>query len=183
MACENLSLGRLKPCKDSVGGIKNVYFINYGDMDGIVYDTVDTDAIDELGTAVSCYKYDVHFASSLTQNIQSSAENGTTAFEQVLELSLPRLSKEDHKEIKLISYGHPHVVVEDQNGHFFVAGLHNGMEVTGGTIVTGTNMGDLSGYTLTLTGMEKIPANFIATSKVEGTSDLVDAGGVIVEGV
>ena len=176
MACENLSLGRLKPCKDSVGGIQAVYFINYGDLGPVTYNASDTDVIDSIGTAVSCYKYDVHFASSLTQNIQSSTENGTVAFEQVLELSMPKLSKEDNKEIKLIAYGHPHIVIEDQNGSFFLAGTVNGMEVTGGTIVTGTAMGDLSGYTLTLTGMEKIPANFLE-------STLTAAGGTIVLGV
>ena len=169
MSCENLSLGRLKPCKGSVGGIKNIYFINYGDVDGIAYNATDGDVIDTLGTSVSAYKYDVHFSSSLTQNVQASAENGTVAFEQVLEVSLPKLTKEDHKEIKLIAFGHPHVVVEDQNDNFFVAGLINGMEVTGGT------MGDMSGYTLTLTGMEKAPANFLDT-------DLVTAGGSIVSG-
>ena len=36
------------------------------------------------------------------------------------------------------------------------------MDVNGGTVVTGAAMGDLSGYTLTLQGMEKKPANFIA---------------------
>ena len=176
MACENLSLGRLKPCKDSVGGLKAVYFINYGELGPITFDSSDTDVIDSIGTGVSCYKYDVHFSSSLTQNIQASMENGTVAFEQVVELSMPRLSKEDNKEIKLISYGHPHIVVEDQNGSFFLAGTVNGMEVTGGTIVTGTAMGDMSGYTLTLTGMERTPANFLA-------SDLATAGGTVVEGV
>ena len=176
MPCENLSLGRLKPCKDSVGGIQAIYFINYGSMGPITYDVTDTDVIDSIGTGVSCYKYDVHFASSLTQNIQSSTENGTVAFEQVLEISMPKLSKEDNKEIKLIAYGHPHIVVEDQNGSFFLAGTVNGCEVTGGTIVTGTAMGDMSGYTLTLTGMERTPANFLA-------SDLTAAGGTIVPGV
>jgi hypothetical protein len=163
MACENLSLGRLKPCKDSVGGINAIYFVNYGAITALSFNSADTDVIETLGasgTEVSAYKYDVHFSSSLTQNIQSSTENGTTAFEQVLEVSMPRLTKEDHKEIKLISYGHPHVIVEDQNGNLFLSGLRNGMEVTGGTIVTGTAMGDMSGYTLTLTGMEKVPANF-----------------------
>ena len=175
MACENLSLGRLKPCKDTVGGIKNIYFVDYGDFTGIVYNSTDTDVIDDLAASFSAYKYEVHFSSSFTQNIQSSMENGTTAFEQVLEVTLPKLTKEDHKELKLISFGHPHVIVEDQNGSFFVAGLLNGMSVTGGTIVTGLNMGDLSGYTLTLTGMEKVPANFLDTN-------IVDAGGTIVSG-
>jgi len=175
MACENLSLGRLKPCKDTVGGIKNIYFVNYGDFDGIVYNATDTDVIDDLAASFNAYKYEVHFSSSFTQNIQSSMENGTTAFEQVLEVTLPKLTKEDHKELKLVSFGHPHVIVEDQNGNFFVSGLLNGMAVTGGTIVTGLNMGDLSGYTLTLTGMEKVPANFLDTN-------IVDAGGTIVSG-
>lgn len=175
MACENLSLGRLKPCKDTVGGIKNIYFVDYGDFTGIVYNATDTDVIDDLAASFSAYKYEVHFSSSFTQNIQSSMENGTTAFEQVLEVTLPKLTKEDHKELKLISFGHPHVIVEDQNGNFFVSGLLNGMAVTGGTIVTGLNMGDLSGYTLTLTGMEKVPANFLDTN-------IVDAGGTIVSG-
>jgi hypothetical protein len=175
MACENLSLGRLKPCKDSVGGLKAVYFINYGDITALTYDSTDTDVIDSIGTGVSAYKYDVHFMSSLTQNVQASVENGTVAFEQVLELSLPKLTKEDHKEIKLLAHGSPHVVVEDQNGGWFLAGAVNGMDVTAGTVVTGTAMGDMSGYTLTLTGMERMPANFLV-------SDLTAAGGTIVSG-
>jgi hypothetical protein len=36
------------------------------------------------------------------------------------------------------------------------------MEVTGGSIATGTAFGDLSGYSLTLTGQELKPANFIS---------------------
>jgi hypothetical protein len=175
MACENLSLGRLKPCKDTVGGIKNIYFVDYGDFTGIAYNVTDTDVIDDLAASFTAYKYEVHFSSSFTQNIQSSMENGTTAFEQVLEVTLPKLTKEDHKELKLISFGHPHVIVEDQNGNFFVSGLYNGMSVTGGTIVTGLNMGDLSGYTLSLSGMEKVPANFLDTT-------IVAAGGTIVSG-
>ena len=42
-------------------------------------------------------------------------------------------------------------------------GLQHGADVSGGTIVTGAAMGDLSGYTLTLTGMEVKPANFVAS--------------------
>ena len=43
-----------------------------------------------------------------------------------------------------------------------IVGLEHGADVSGGTIVTGAAMGDLSGYTLTLTGMETKPANFVA---------------------
>ena len=40
-------------------------------------------------------------------------------------------------------------------------GADNGAEVSGGTIVTGAGMGDLSGYTLSLSGQELKPANFL----------------------
>jgi hypothetical protein len=53
------------------------------------------------------------------------------------------------------------------------------MDVTGGTVVTGGAMGDLSGYTLVLTGMEKAPANFFEATTEAG---LTSAGFTIVAG-
>lgn len=160
MACD-LSLGRLEPCKDSVGGLKAIYFVNFGDIASWTPDLVNTDVIDAVTGSPSAYKYEIKGASSFTQNIQSDRLTGTTAFEQVLEVTLKKLTAADHKELKLLSYGRPHVIVEDYNGNFFLAGLEHGMEVTGGTIVTGAAMNELSGYTLTLTGMERVPANFL----------------------
>lgn len=160
MACD-ISLGRIEPCKDSVGGLKALYFLNYGDIASVTYDVTDTDVISAITGTPSAYKYDIKGNSTFTQNINSSREAGTTAFEQVLEVTLHKLSKEDHKEIKLLTFGRPHVIVEDYNGNYFVAGLEHGMEVTGGTIVTGGAMNELSGYTLTMTGMERVPANFL----------------------
>ena len=160
MSC-NLSLFRTEPCKDSVGGLDKVYFVNYGTMGDITYDSTNADSIEAVSGTPSAYEYDIKGTSSFTQNIQSSRENGTTAFEQVLELSLHKLSVADHKELKLLSWGRPHVIVKDNNGNYFLGGLEHGMDVSGGTVVTGGAMGDLSGYTLTLTGMEKVPANFL----------------------
>jgi hypothetical protein len=137
MACD-LSSGRLEVCKDSVGGLKAVYFVNYGDIGAITYDVTNTDVIDSV-------------------------------------TDTPSASVKDHKELKLMAYGRPNVIVEDNNGNFFLAGLENGCDVTGGTIVTGGAMGDLSGYTLTLTGQEKVPANFIGDT-------LADAGFTVVVG-
>jgi hypothetical protein len=165
MSCD-LSSGRLEVCKDSVGGLKAVYFVNFGDATGYTYDGTNTDVIDSVAGTPTAYKYDLKGASTFTQNINSSRENGTTFYEQVLELTFKKLTIKDHKELKLMAYGRPQVVVEDNNGNFFYAGLQHGMDVTGGTIVTGGAMGDLSGYTLTLTGMEKAPANFIGDTLV-----------------
>jgi len=160
MACD-LSTGRTVPCKDVVGGIKAVYFANYGTLGTPTYDVTDTDAIDSFGGTPTAYEYDVKGNSSFEQTITSSRENGTTFFEQTLNLTFTKLDKATHKELKLMAYGRPHVFVEDYNGNIFVMGLLHGAEVTGGTIVTGAAMGDLSGYTLTLTAQEQVPANFL----------------------
>jgi len=158
MACD-LTLGRLEPCKDTVGGLKAIYFVNYGDI--TAYTLEATDEISAVTGTPSCYQYDIKSASSFTQNVQSDRATGTTSYEQVLELTLKKLTVADHKELKLLTYGRPNVLVEDYNGNIFIAGLEHGMEVTGGTIVSGAAMNELSGYTLTLTGMEKLPANFL----------------------
>ena len=161
MACD-LSIGRKVPCKDVLGGITKVYFVNFGDLGTVT--TNSGDEISDMTGTASAFQYDVKGNSSLEQAITSSRENGTTFFEQTLTLSLPKLSKEDNKEIKLLSYGRPHIVVEDYNGNAMMCGVDSGCEVTGGSIATGAAMGDMSGYSLTLVGTEKLPAQFIESA-------------------
>lgn len=159
MACD-VTLGRLEGCKSFVGGIKAVYFINYGSMGAVTIGT--SDEISDLAGTFSAYKYDIKGAgNNLEQQVVSSRDNGTTYWSQILNLQFKGLSKEDNKQVKLLAYGRPHIVVEDNNGNAMLVGLERGAEVTGGTIVTGVAMGDLSGYTLNFTGEEKLPANFI----------------------
>ena len=159
MACD-LTRGRKEPCKDVVGGIRAVYFTDFGDLGTI---TLTDDEITDMSGTFTAFKYEVKGNSSFEQNITSSRENGTTFFEQTLNLTLHKLSKEDNKELKLIAFGRPHIAVEDYNGSVFLMGRQHGADVSGGTIVTGAAMGDLSGYTLTLTAMETLPANFVAS--------------------
>ena len=163
MACD-LNIGRAVGCKDVVGGIKSVYFVDFGDFGTIAYDATNTDAIETIAGSPTAFQYDVKGNSSFTQNVNSSRENGTTFYEQVLELTFTKLDKQSHKELKLMAFGRPHVFVEDYNGNIFLMGLEFGAEITGGTIVTGAAMGDLSGYTLSLTAQEKLPANFLDAS-------------------
>jgi hypothetical protein len=175
MACD-ISRGRLEECKDSVGGISAIYFVNKGDLGAITYDNTDTDVIEAVAGTPIAYKFDVRGTSSFTETPTVSRDNGTAFFEQAMELVLPKLTKKDHNTIKLLAYGSPHVIIEDNNGNFFLAGLEYGMDISGGSIATGAAMGDMSGYTLSFTGMEKVPANFIG-------EPLADAGFTVVAGV
>ena len=172
MACD-LTLGRKEPCKDVVGGIKNVYFVDFGDMT-LTFDSTDTDVIESVGTSVASFKYEVKGNSSLETTITSSRENGTTFYEATLNVTLTYLDVATQEQIKLLAHGRPQVVVEDYNGNFFLIGKDHGCEVTGGTIVTGAAMGDLSGFTLVLTAQETAPPFFCATGPTDDSGTPID---------
>lgn len=175
MSCD-ITRGRLEPCKNSAGGLRAVYLVNFGEIGAITYDVTDTDVITAVAGSPDAFKYELKGDSSYEETINSDRNTGTTFFTQTLNLSLKKLTKKDHKEIKLLAHGLTNVIVEDNNGNFFLAGLKRGMDVTGGTIVTGGALGDMSGYTLTLVGEEPVPANFLA-------SDPTTAGFTVVVGV
>jgi len=161
MACL-LANGRAEACKDSVGGLKNIYFANYGiNLANVTYDNTDTDLITAVSGITSLYKFELKGTNSIEQTITSSRENGTTMVEQTLSIQLKKQDVATTKNVKLLAYGRPHVVVEDNNGNYFLAGLERGLDVTTGTISGGTALGDFNGYSLTFVGMEKIPANFL----------------------
>lgn len=171
MSCD-ISHGRIEPCKDAVGGLKNLYILNYGmyDETDITYDTAlgYEDQITAINlspiapaTTAFIYKFELKGTNSFEQTITSSRENGTTFFEQVLTVTLKKQDAITHKQIKLLSYGRPNIIVENNNGQYFIAGLLRGMDVTAGTISNGTALGDMNGYSLTFTGQEATPANFL----------------------
>ena len=172
MSCDFISTGRALACKDSVGGIKAVIFVPNDSSNKIVAATTDstTGAIDSLSADVAgAYKYELKGTSSLEETITASADNGTVFYEQALNLTLPKLSATDTKEIKLLAASRPQIIVQDYNNNYMVVGLENGADVSGGTIVTGTAMGDMSGYTLVFSGMETAPASHIEVFDDSGT--------------
>jgi hypothetical protein len=86
------------------------------------------------------------------------------------------------KQMKLLAWGRPHVVIKTNANNFFIAGLRNGMDVTTGLISNGTAMGDLNGYTLTLVGQEAIPANHLLVTGNFADADLIGASKVFTGG-
>jgi F420-0:gamma-glutamyl ligase len=55
------------------------------------------------------------------------------------------------------------VIFTDNNGKVFLIGYSRGAVVSAGTSVTGTAVGDLNGYTLTLTAQEPAMAFEVAS--------------------
>ena len=164
MACL-LTKSRAEVCKEFVGGIKSIYFINYNDSANLVPTySITAGAEDSIATitgVTTLYKYDLKGANSFEQTITSSRENGTTFVEQTLTFTIKGLDAVTTKQMKLLAWGRPQVVIRTNANNFFIAGLFNGMDVTTGTISNGTAMGDLNGYTMTLVGNEKYSCKII----------------------
>jgi len=177
MACD-INLGRLEPCKDSVGGITAIYIGGAYTDNLLTTATISADGeVTAFVAALTFYKYDLKGANSFDQTNENSRENGTSFWTQTGTVVLKKQDKATTAQLKLLSYGRPQIIVEDYNGNFYLAGIENGVEVTVNT-ATGAGMGDLNGYNLTLTGMEKSPANFMLPAIIGDTTNTVIVVGV-----
>jgi hypothetical protein len=160
MAC-NLSAGRNEVCKDSIGGLAGVYFLNYTTGS---FTKNGSGEITAFPSGSTVYYYQLKGTSAYTETVNSSRDNGTTFFSQELVLNLKKLTNEMTTQLKLMAYGRPQIVVWTMNGDALLVGETEGADVTAGTIQTGAGMGDLYGYSVTFTGQEKLPAAFISGS-------------------
>ena len=171
MSCDIIS-GRIEECKSSVSGLKSIYLINYESLnsDDATYDTVTANHEDELiswtpvdtASALTLYKFELKSTTnSFVTAINSSRDNGTTFFEQTLVAALKRQDVVTHKNVKLLAYGRPRIVVRSMTDQFFLMGLDQGADVSAGEVSTGAALGDFNGYSLTFTAMEELPANFM----------------------
>ena len=174
MACD-ISNGRIEQCKDSVSGLKAIYIINYDKLnsDAVAYlsspvgseDVIDTWVPIDTATAMNLYKFELKSTTnSFTTAIESSRDNGTTFFSQTLVAALKRQDAATTKNVKLLAYGRPRIVVRTMTDQFFLMGLDQGADVSAGEISSGAALGDFNGYSLTFLAQEEEPANFIDCS-------------------
>ena len=160
MSTCNLSAGRQEVCKDSVGGLQGVYFINF--ESGSFTKNGSGEITDLSGTTV--YYYELKGTSAYTETVNSSRENGTTFFSQETVLNLKKLTNEMTTQLKLLAYGRPQIIVWTNAGDALLVGEEHGADLTAGTIQTGGALGDLYGYSITMTAEEKNPAAFLSGS-------------------
>lgn len=158
MACL-VTKGRAINCRDVQGGISAAYITSYG-----LYGTIteSSSAISNMGGTFVAFRYDLDGAgNSFTTTATTSKDNGTTFFSTSLTLTLPKLSKEDGAELKLLAYGRPQIVVADRNGNAWALGKVNGNSLSSATMQSGDGRADMAGYVLEFTSEEVSPPDLI----------------------
>jgi hypothetical protein len=153
MACA-LTQGYSLDCKDSAGGITEVYFIEKGNVSAIVSASgVVTGLTKAAGKRF--WKYELpKETGSFTHNPTVSTENGTLFFEQNLTIVVNKLSASINTELKLLAQNILVAVVKDNNNKFWMLGKERGLDMSGSTSGSGTAFGDRSGYSLVFVGKE-----------------------------
>ena len=152
MACE-LTTGVSVGCKDSAGGIKEMYFANKSNVSAI---TQDGDGqVTAITNSGSWYKYNPRNATStFMDNPRANRTNGTSYFEQGATLILTKMEQSKRNEIILLAKANMLVIVKDQNDRYWLLGQDNGIEMADSEAGAGTELEDMNGYTLQFEGKE-----------------------------
>lgn len=153
MACA-LTQGYTLDCRDSLGGITEVYFMAFQDISS----TTEASGVITALTKVAgkrFYKYELTKGTSvMTENVNSNVQNGTLYFTPELTIILNKLQANTRNEILLLAKNLLVAVAKDNNGKYWYLGKTRGIDLTAGSATSGTAEADRSGYTLTFAGAE-----------------------------
>ena len=159
MACTLTLAGRGIACKDALGGVKRIYIAEWSDG---IWEDIASGEVAGATAAITFYTYDMTKGSgSLTQTVTSDIAAGTIFYDQAVSVTFTKLAAADITELQNVSKGRMAVMVEDNNGNWFVVGHKHGVEVSGGSVQTGTAVGDQNGFTLEFNAQEVAPAPFL----------------------
>ncbi len=153
MACA-LTQGYSLDCRDSLGGIVEVYFTEAANV------TATTEASGVITALTKAagkrfWKYSlVKDTSMFNQTLNASVANGTVFYAQELQIILNKLQTNTRNELLLLAQNSLVAVVKDSNGIYWYLGKTRGIDLTANAASTGTAQGDRSGFTLTFTGSE-----------------------------
>ena len=149
-----LTSGYSLDCKDSSGGIVEVYFIEKANVSSIATASGVVTGITKAATK-RFWKYELpKETGSFSSNPQPSQENGTLFFEQTLTIVVNKLTTAVNTELKLLAQNVLIAVVKDNNGIFWMLGKDRGIDMGASTSGSGTAYGDRSGYQLEFMGKE-----------------------------
>jgi len=145
MSCD-ITAGRLRACKQNIGGLGKLYLFNFLENPFTVVAGVAT-AINPLLT--EAFEYEIEGdGNNVSESFVSDRNTGTSLNTQTMTIMLKKIDATTSAQLNLLTYGFPMAVVKDRNGIFHAIGIDDGIDFT---VVqsTGGAKGEMNGYTLT----------------------------------
>ena len=162
--------GRGYFCQGQVGGIKQIFLANWYSANKITGVTADgtTGVVSALTTAGSLefFQFDLDRQTSSFNQTITTGGGGAVNYEQALDIHLSHDSEESWARMQNVVEGIFQCIVLDNNGVYYLLGVDNGIDVTGGTYAHGGDVAysDYVGYILQMIGSETFPAYNLSTA-------------------
>jgi hypothetical protein len=145
MSCD-LASGRVRPCKQSLGGLGKLFLFNYVENPFTVVNGEATAINADLTTV---FEYEIEGdGNNVSESLLPDRNSGTSVNTQTTTIVLKKIDATSSAQLNLLAYGFPMAVVKDRNGVYHAIGIDDGIDFT---VVqsTGGAKTELNGYTLT----------------------------------
>jgi hypothetical protein len=169
MACKSFALSGIAiPCKDNMGGIKEVYIAKSADVSAVTLNTEGSQIA--TITMESTAKFKTYKFRKGTANMTSTAASdeaiGNFSVTTELALQFSKMETSKRLEIMAMCLEDVVVIVHDFNGRYWYLGYDFPVTATAATAQTGTAATDLNGYNVTLSDTSaefpfEVPADII----------------------
>lgn len=162
MACASLTaLPRACGTEGIVAGLEKLYMISFSDLtigdDGKTYTIAENGMVSDISVTVAKLFTEVGLLKStagLNEALTKNAQNGTAFFTQTFTLVLSDLTVENKKFVESVLNQPVAILIRTRTGKYFTTGLNGQFELATLEGGTGIAEGDLTGYTLTFTGID-----------------------------
>jgi hypothetical protein len=145
MACD-ITAGRLKQCKQSLGGLGTLYLFNFLENPFTVAAGVAT-AINPL--LLTVYQYEIEGdGNKVDENLVPDRNSGTSVNTQTMTIVLKKIDAATSLQMNLLAYGFPMAVIKDRNGVYHALGIDDGIDFSVAQSTGGAKT-EMNGYTLT----------------------------------
>lgn len=167
MACA-LTSNYTLDCRDSIGGLVEIYFIEEGNVDSITEASGVVTAITKAsGKVFRKYEQDQDTA-FFVENLNSNVQNGSLFYQQELTIVCNKMQTATRNELLLLNKNRLIAVAKDANGAYWLLGKTRFLHATAGNSGSGTASGDRNGYTFTYTALEPSLAPSVDSTIIAG---------------
>jgi hypothetical protein len=155
-------------CKDSIGGLKEVLFIEFDNVTAVTEASGVVTAI-TVAPGKQFRRYVVPKETSFfTETPNVNVQNGSVFYQQELTIVLNKMQANTRNEIQLLAQNRLLSIAYDLNGKYWLLGKERAIDVSGGDGGSGTATGDRNGYTRVFTGMERFMAPEVQSTLIAG---------------
>lgn len=155
-------------CRDSVGGLVEIYFIEAGNVQSITEASGNVTTITKAsGKVFRKYEQDQDTA-FFVENLNSNVQNGSLFYQQELTIVCNKMQTALRNELLLLNKNRLIAVAKDANGTYWLLGKTRFLHATAGNSGSGTASGDRNGYTFTYTALEPSLAPTVDSSIIAG---------------